>query len=91
MGCHPPNLEAVAQAVFALQHFSIFAKLIIADFDKNNNNKNNNNNNKKPCKGVAKARGHALYPYTTYRVSPGHHGLNRLQADSLNVGLLEKL
>ncbi len=34
MGCRPPNLEAVAQAVFALQHFSIFAKLIIADFEK---------------------------------------------------------
>ncbi len=50
----PPNLEAVAQAVFALalQHFSIFAKLIIADFEKT------------PGKGVAKVRGRALCPYT---------------------------
>ncbi len=52
MGCRPPNLEAVAQAAYPLQHFSIFAKLIIADFEKT------------PRKGVAKVRGRALYPYT---------------------------
>ncbi len=34
MGYRPPNLEALAQAIFALQYFSIFAKLIIADFEK---------------------------------------------------------
>ncbi len=54
MGCLPPNLEAVAQAVFALRTttLSIFAKLIIADFEKT------------PGKGVAKVRGRALCPYT---------------------------
>ncbi len=66
LGCRPPNLEVVAQAVFALQHFSIFAKLIIADFGKTKQKKNNNKTNKqkKTRKGVAKARGRVLHPYT---------------------------
>ncbi len=33
LGCRPPNLEALP---YALQHFSIFAKLIIADFEEKN-------------------------------------------------------
>ncbi len=35
LGCRPPNLEAVAQAVFALCTTTLqyFAKLIIADFE----------------------------------------------------------
>ncbi len=37
---------------YALQHFSIFAKLIIAHFEKT------------PGKGIAKVRGRALCPYT---------------------------
>ncbi len=40
---------AQASLPYAPQHFSIFAKLIIADFEK-----------KMPRKGVAKARGNAL-------------------------------
>ncbi len=40
LGCRPPNLEAVAQAVFAPQHFSIFIQFIIADFEKNNEKNN---------------------------------------------------
>ncbi len=34
LGCHPPDLEAVAQAIFALalQLFSIFVQFNIADF-----------------------------------------------------------
>ncbi len=54
LGCRPPNLEAVAQAVFALRTTTLqyFAKLIIADFEKT------------PRKGVAKVWGRGLYPYT---------------------------
>ncbi len=46
------KLQHKQSSPYALQHFSIFAKLIIADFEKT------------PCIGVAKGWGCALYPYT---------------------------
>ncbi len=46
------KLQHKPSSPYALQHFSIFAKLIIADFKKT------------PRKGVAKVRGRALCPYT---------------------------
>ncbi len=33
-GCRLPNLEAAAQAIFALQHFSIIVEFVIADSKK---------------------------------------------------------
>ncbi len=55
LGCLPPNLEVVAQAVFALrtttlQYFLLNLLLLISK--------------KTPGKGVAKVRGCALCPYT---------------------------
>ncbi len=45
-------VEHKPSSPYVLQHFSIFAKLIIADFEKT------------PGKGVTKVRRRALCPYT---------------------------
>ncbi len=71
LGCLPPNLEAVAQAVFALRttNTSVFLLNLLLLISKN------------ARKGVAKVRGRALWSVYYYCVSPGHYGINRLQAD----------
>ncbi len=52
-----------------LQHFSIFAKLIIGDFEK-----------KRRVKALL-GQGTCLVSVYYFCVSPGHYGMNRLQAD----------